>query len=405
MSIQYKPFEMHCHTLHSDGSFTVEELLNAAAASGYEGICLTDHNTMSGLREVAQLQKPSPFVMSGIEWTTFFGHLLVLGGSHFTDWRFVTPDSIDKALEEIQSKGSVAGIAHPFEMGAPLSCGSNWEFHVTRWDLLQYIEVWSNASPHTRLKNKRALPFYDGLLQAGYHLAATAGRDWHRPDKQANPIVAATYLGLEDGILSEACVTEALRYGRTYISLGPTLSWSVIQDGHSFGIGDTVASGRAEIHAVCTPEVQEKSWSVNGLTAQELRLVENGAVIAAEQPAEGSWNAVVDLQPGWLRLETVVLLSKGEVDSKKIRVEFSLEDMDMSEFQDGATYPQIKEYVLEHTGLKISSLYISQVKKKCGLEVGKNYNLPKSEDARQAPTCPPEKENAIREALQYFGMI
>ena len=82
-------------------------------------------------------------------------------------------------------------------------------------------------------------------------------------------------------------------------------------------------------------------------------------------------------------VETVVLLSKGEVDSKKIRVEFSLEDMDMSEFQDGATYPQIKEYVLEHTGLKVSNLYISQIKRKCGIEVGKNYNLPKSEDSRQ----------------------
>ena len=104
-------------------------------------------------------------------------------------------------------------------------------------------------------------------------------------------------------------------------------------------------------------------------------------------------------------VETVVLLSKGEVDSKKIRVEFSLEDMDMSEFQDGATYPQIKAYVLEHSGLKVSSLYISQVKRKCGLDVGKNYNLPKSEDTRQVPTCPPEKEKAIRDALQYFGMI
>ena len=112
-----------------------------------------------------------------------------------------------------------------------------------------------------------------------------------------------------------------------------------------------------------------------------------------------------DLFPRCAHVETVVLLSKGEIDSKNIRVEFSLEDMDMSEFQDGATYPQIKAYVLEHTGLKVSSLYISKVKKKCGLEVGKNYNLPKSEDARQAPNCPPEKENAIREALQYFGMI
>ena len=81
--------------------------------------------------------------------------------------------------------------------------------------------------------------------------------------------------------------------------------------------------------------------------------------------------------------ETVVLLSKGEVDSKKIRVDFSLEDMDMSEFQNGATYMQIKDYVLEHSGLKVSNLYISQIKRKCGIEFGKNYNLPKSEDSRQ----------------------
>ena len=112
----------------------------------------------------------------------------------------------------------------------------------------------------------------------------------------------------------------------------------------------------------------------------------------------------LDLTPGTESVETVVLLSKGEVDSKKIRVEFSLEDMDMSEFQDGATYTQIKDYVLEHSGLKVSNLYISQIKRKCGIEVGKNYNLPKSEDSRQ-PMCPPEKEKAIREAFKYFGMI
>ena len=112
----------------------------------------------------------------------------------------------------------------------------------------------------------------------------------------------------------------------------------------------------------------------------------------------------VDQFPNTVHIETVVLLSKGEVDSKKIRVEFSLEDMDMSEFQDGATYTQIKDYVLEHSGLKVSNLYISQIKRKCGIEVGKNYNLPKSEDSRQ-PMCPPEKEKAIREAFKYFGII
>ena len=112
----------------------------------------------------------------------------------------------------------------------------------------------------------------------------------------------------------------------------------------------------------------------------------------------------VDMFPWTGHVETVVLLSKGEIDSKKVRVEFSLEDMDMSGFQKGATYEQIKAYVLEHTGLKVSSLYISQIKRKCGLDVGQNYNLSKKEDAK-VPKCPPEKEAAIRDALKYFQMI
>ena len=112
----------------------------------------------------------------------------------------------------------------------------------------------------------------------------------------------------------------------------------------------------------------------------------------------------VDQFPRTSHVETVVLLSKGEIDSKKVRVEFSLEDMDMSGFQKDATYEQIKAYVLEHTGLKVSSLYISQIKRKCGLDVGQNYNLSKKEDAK-VPKCPPEKEAAIRDALKYFQMI
>ena len=103
-------------------------------------------------------------------------------------------------------------------------------------------------------------------------------------------------------------------------------------------------------------------------------------------------------------METVVLLSKGEIDSKKVRVEFSLEGMDMSGFQKDATYGQIKERVLEQTGLKVSSLYIAQIKQKHGIIERENYNKAKSEDARQ-PKCPPDKERAIEEALRHFGMI
>ena len=112
----------------------------------------------------------------------------------------------------------------------------------------------------------------------------------------------------------------------------------------------------------------------------------------------------VDLFPRTKHCECVIALSKGEIDSKKVRVEFSLEGMDTSGLQKGATYPEIKARVLEQTGLKVSSLYISQVKQKCGLEVRENHHKATSENAKQ-PHCPPEKEAAILDVLKYFKMI
>ena len=102
--------------------------------------------------------------------------------------------------------------------------------------------------------------------------------------------------------------------------------------------------------------------------------------------------------------ESVVTLSKGEIDCETVMVDFSLEEFDMASIVNDPTYPKIKEYVLEHTGLKVSSLYIAQVKKKCGLEVGECYNKPKSENSKTS-VCPPEKEQAIMDAFRYFGMI
>ena len=112
----------------------------------------------------------------------------------------------------------------------------------------------------------------------------------------------------------------------------------------------------------------------------------------------------VDLFPRTKHVECVITLSKGEIDSRKVRVEFSLEGMDTSGLQKGATYPEIKARVLEQTGLRVSSLYISQVKQKCGLEVRENHHKVKSENTKQ-PQCPKEKEDAIVEALRHFQMI
>jgi len=102
-------------------------------------------------------------------------------------------------------------------------------------------------------------------------------------------------------------------------------------------------------------------------------------------------------------VETVVLLSQQKPDDT-IEIDLDLDELDATSAELKATYQEIKDYVLKEFGLKVSNLYISQVKRKCGIEVGENYNLPKSENAR-VPQCPKEKEEAIKAALKYFAMI
>ena len=124
-------------------------------------------------------------------------------------------------------------------------------------------------------------------------------------------------------------------------------------------------------------------------------LEQNGYQAEVAQP--------VDMFPMTHHVETVCLLSK--LQSKEhIEIEVTMDELDLTAAESKATYEEIREYVLEHTGLKVSSLYIAQVKQKYGIIERENYNKPKSEDARQ-PQCPPEKEKAVTEALRHFGMI
>ena len=103
-------------------------------------------------------------------------------------------------------------------------------------------------------------------------------------------------------------------------------------------------------------------------------------------------------------VETVMCFSKETYPHRSVKVEFPLEGLSVAQLQGSATYEQIKAYVLEHSGLKVSTLYIAQVKQKYGIIERECYNKPKSEDAKQ-PQCPPNKEAAIVEALKFYGLI
>ena len=128
--MSYLPCELHCHTEHSDGDFTVRELQTSADADHLALIALTDHNTYSGWEELDDSIVPA---IRGIEWTTYFGHMLVLGAREFVDWRDAVVNNIDEKIAEVKEQGGIVGIAHPFQLGSPMCTGGRWEFNVRNW--------------------------------------------------------------------------------------------------------------------------------------------------------------------------------------------------------------------------------------------------------------------------------
>lgn len=305
----YRPFELHTHTQHSDGRFLTDELLRACAAYGYQGMALTDHNALTANDDVtpALVQETGIQPIPGIEWTTFFGHLLVLGCNRYVDWRFVTPDTIDAALAEIQEAGGVAGIAHPCEVGAPLMCGCHWEFNVTRWDLISYIELWSEDDPHHRSKNMLALPWYDQLLCEGHRLAISAGRDWHAADNpQHPPLLSATYLGVAEGDCTPANALAALRAGRSYITLGPTLEISLLCGDKSYDLGETAPAGDCTLTVTLAADKRQAIWQSWDIVPTQVRIVHNGETTAQiDCAADGTVRVPLTGTRGWLRAEVL----------------------------------------------------------------------------------------------------
>ena len=133
--------EFHAHTKHSDGDFSTSELVAEASAFGYEVLAITDHNTMAPVIEADKIHQTQLIILPGMEWTTFFGHLLTMGLSEMVDWREAQIETIDASLKKIKQANGIAGIAHPFSIGNPICTGCHWDFVIEDYTLIDFIEV------------------------------------------------------------------------------------------------------------------------------------------------------------------------------------------------------------------------------------------------------------------------
>lgn len=300
--MKWYPVELHTHTEHSDGGFTVHQLVRAAKKRGFTALALTDHNTNSGLDEFYPAVKKENIVgISGIEWTTYWGHMLVLGEQGYTDWRGVKPEEIDAAITSIHKNGGIVGIAHPFALSNPVNTGYHWEFQIADWEAVDFLEVWSRDDAPKKVQSLRAFALWEQLLLRGCRITATVGRDWHREDTLA---YAHTYIGTAD-VLSAQAVLEAVRRGRVCLSAGPLLTMRARNESGTYlEIGDEILAGKAEIEVCVHTETMENDWDPAQVCAKEIQIIHNGLVVR-RCPVEQQQIVHVEVSSGWIRADLI----------------------------------------------------------------------------------------------------
>ena len=208
-------FELHTHTIHSDGKFTPKELVESAKRLGYYGIALTDHNTASGCQEAVKWGKEyGILVIPGIEWTTFYGHIVVLGGNSKVDWHTVTKENVIKKIKEAQTSGDIVGLAHPYRVGYPVCTGGRNEFPEEIFEVIDFYEALSGEIDDPT--NLRSMKEYREINER-YGVSATYGRDWHADEDISGSRYGATLIVSEQSDLNVNDVLEHVKAGKTLI--------------------------------------------------------------------------------------------------------------------------------------------------------------------------------------------
>jgi len=283
--------EMHSHTRHSDGRYELEELVAAAQRLGMDFLCLTDHNTTSGLRERAGMRIP---VVAGCEWTTFHGHHPVYGPQTIVPWHVEGQvRRIEDVSGAIRDAGGLASLAHPFRIGDPLCTGCRM-----RGDLdlscLDMMEVWYRRWDASETDNEAAYSLWNEAWRRGLRITAVGARDWHGKDHELPLPGPVPLTAVRASARTEEAILDALRRGEVMVTGGPMADVRLVGRRESAGIGGTL---REEAGATMVVSVERAEKGA------ELRILHNGECIrtvASDRDAAFEFEAA---EPGWYRAE------------------------------------------------------------------------------------------------------
>jgi hypothetical protein len=251
--------DLHTHTVHSDGDIDVAGRIRAARARGLDFFYLTDHNTVSGLVELASSPERELLALGGMELTTFWGHALCLGTRQWIDWRVKPGTGQMPAIARAAAEaGQVFVIAHPHSLDDPYCTGCAWHFDDASPGPAHAVEVW-NGPWDGDSNNESNLDLWYRWLNVGHRLAATAGTDAHGAYEDGDAGRSLGFNVVYARERSEAGILEAIRLRHLYLSSGPRLILSGRQAGGETGpvasMGDVLCSAPGETAAGRTVEV------------------------------------------------------------------------------------------------------------------------------------------------------
>ena len=229
-STRFKRLELHNHTVESDGSLTCQELTEYLAADHVDAFAITDHNTTSGQKKIEQLLEEKHYPISlirGMEYTTYFGHILCLNLSKYVPWNSIDQHRPELLFEAARKKGALVGIAHPFSYGDPFARGCRFEMTISDYSKVDFIEIFNNPEPLHEV-NERGTNLWMSLIFSGYQITATSGMDLHNRAKLAG--CYATYIEGKSGGNIASELDTAIHTHRTWVSKGALLLTEVLPE-------------------------------------------------------------------------------------------------------------------------------------------------------------------------------
>lgn len=219
----YKRLELHNHTTESDASITCEQLMNLMTEDRADAFALTDHNTISGhvkMKALLQESNSSIQCIYGMEYTTYYGHILCLNLTEYVPWENINFHRPELLFQAVREKGALAGIAHPYSYGYPFARGCRFEMTVKDYSCVDFIEIFNDPEPLHEV-NEKGLLLWEDLVLKGHCLAMTSGMDLHGFSSMHNQY--ATFIKGEPGGDISRELEEAIHSQQTWVSRGPIL--------------------------------------------------------------------------------------------------------------------------------------------------------------------------------------